>query len=252
MPIQYARRLAGPKRSADANQQLGFVLCFVAGTVHALGIAAMLAYNQHATDSASTAGGAWTDLVGGLAAVSAGGLFCFLTGAVLATGLVGFARHRRLQSEYALPLLLESLLLLLIGIVDAQGTAADGLGLFAVLMVLSLSMGMQNAAVTLMSNAEIRTTNIFPLLIAIGSELGQRIAIDADADADAVPGKTKPPPGNDRLALLNLLALYFFLGLAVGWLGFEQVGFAAMLPFAITLAVMTAVPVIDDLMLARR
>ncbi len=147
-----------------------------------------------------------------------------------------------------MPLLLEALLLLLIGIVDAQGTAADGFELFAVLMVLSLSMGIQNAAVTLMSNAEIRTTNIFPLLIAIGSELGQRIAIDTDA----VAGKSKPPPSNDRLALLNLLALYFFLGLAVGWLGFEQVGFAAILPFAITLAVITAAPVIDDLMVARR
>jgi len=248
MPIHYARRLVGPKRSADANQQLGFILCFVAGTVHALGIAAMLAYSQHATDSASTVGGASTDFFGGLAVVCAGGLLCFVTGAVLATGLVGFARHRKLQSEFALPLLLEALLLLLIGIVDAQGTAADGFALFAVLMALSLSMGIQNAAVTLMSNAEIRTTNIFPLLIAIGSELGQRSAIDADA----VAGKSKPPLNNDRLALLNLLALYFFLGLAIGWLGFEQVGFAAILPFAITLAVITAAPVIDDLMVARR
>lgn len=40
------------------------------------------------------------------------------------------------------------------------------------------------------------------------------------------PEKTEPPPRNARLALLNLLALYFFLGFAVGWLGFEPMGFA--------------------------
>lgn len=132
----------------------------------------------------------------------AGGLFCFVTGVVIATGPVGFARQRKLQSEYALPLLLAALLLLFVGRVDAQGTVADGLELFAVLMVLCLSMGI--------------------------------------------------PPRNARLALLNLLVLYFFLGLAVGWLGFEQMGVAAILPFAIALAAMALVSVIDDLSTARR
>jgi len=244
MLIHYARRLMGQARSPDANQQLGFILCFIAGVVHALGIAAMLAYAQHATDPASTAGGGWSDNFGGLVAVCAGGLFCFVTGVVVATGLVGFARQRKLQSEYALPLLLAALQLLFVGLVDAQGAVADGVALIAVLMVLCLSMGMQNAAVTLMSNTEIRTTNIFPLLAAIGAELGQRIAVDVGNASR----QTEPPPPNARLALLNLLALYFFLGLAVGWLGFEQMGFAAILPFAIPLAVMALVPAIDDLL----
>ena len=31
MPIQYARKLTGSRRSAQANQQLGLVLAFVAG-----------------------------------------------------------------------------------------------------------------------------------------------------------------------------------------------------------------------------
>ena len=208
----------------------------------------MLAYAQYATDPASPTGSSWSDHVGGLVAVCAGGLFCFATGVVLATGLVGFARQRKLQIEYALPLLLEALMLILIGLVDAQGTVADGLELFAVVMVLCLSMGMQNAAVTLMSNAEIRTTNIFPILAAIGAELGQRIATDVGDPT----GQTEPPPRNARLALLSLLALYFFLGLTVGWLGFDQMGFAAILAFAVPLTVMALVPAIDDLMAARR
>ncbi len=47
MPIQYARRLTGSRRSTAANRQLGLVLAFVAGAANAGGFLAVHQYTSH-------------------------------------------------------------------------------------------------------------------------------------------------------------------------------------------------------------
>lgn len=49
MPIHYARRLTGRKRSATANRHLGYALTFVAGAINAGGFLAVQQYTSHMT-----------------------------------------------------------------------------------------------------------------------------------------------------------------------------------------------------------
>jgi len=50
-----------------------------------------------------------------------------------------------------------------------------------------------------------------------------------------------------KLALLASLVGLFFLGGAIGALGFHNMGFVATLPLAAILVTLSAVPVIDDI-----
>ena len=81
MPLAFARRLIGRKRSADADRQLGFALAFVAGAINAGGFLAVQQYTSHMTGIVSSmadklALGAY-DLVW----IGLGGLLSFLAGA---------------------------------------------------------------------------------------------------------------------------------------------------------------------------
>ena len=49
MPLAFARRLTGRKRSAAADRQLGFALAFVAGAINAGGFLAVQQYISHMT-----------------------------------------------------------------------------------------------------------------------------------------------------------------------------------------------------------
>jgi len=54
MPIKYARRLTGRRRSADANRHLGLVLAFIAGAINAGGFLAVQQYTSHMTGIVSS------------------------------------------------------------------------------------------------------------------------------------------------------------------------------------------------------
>ena len=112
MPIKYARRLTGRRRSADANRHLGLVLAFIAGATNAGGFLAVQQYTSHMTGIVSSMAdnlvlGAYDLVLGGL-----GGLLSFLLGAACSAIMVNYSRRHQLHSEFALPLLFEALLLL--------------------------------------------------------------------------------------------------------------------------------------------
>lgn len=49
MPIEFARRLTGRRRTAKADRQLGFGLAFVAGAINAGGFLTVQQYTSHMT-----------------------------------------------------------------------------------------------------------------------------------------------------------------------------------------------------------
>src|SRR5689334_7962776 len=115
MPINYVRGLTGRQRAAQANRHLGIALAFVAGAANAGGFLAVKQYTSHMTGIISSAA---DDLALGAfdaALDCAGALLAFLAGAACCAVMVNFARRRHLHSEFALPLLLESVLLLAFG-----------------------------------------------------------------------------------------------------------------------------------------
>ena len=243
MPIKYARRLTGRRRSADANRHLGLVLAFVAGATNAGGFLAVQQYTSHMTGIVSSMAdnlvlGAYDLVLGGL-----GGLLSFLLGAACSAIMVNYSRRHQLHSEFALPLLLEALLLLGFGVLGARLSGIPGLFVPVTVMLLCFIMGLQNALITKLSHAEIRTTHITGIVTDIGIELGKLLYWNVDQSPQQHPVRVN----RQRLRVLGLLALNFFGGGVLGALGFKYLGYLATLPLALLLVLLAAVPALDDL-----
>lgn len=108
------------------------------------------------------------------------------------------------------------------------------------IMLLCFTMGLQNAIITKLSNAVIRTTHLTGMVTDIGIALG-RIA-----SASRISGETITPELTSLRLLTSLVAL-FFVGGVTGALGFRYVGFLFTLPLSVILVLLAAMPVIDDM-----
>jgi len=244
MPIAYVRHLTSRHRTAQANRHLGFTLCFVAGAINAGGFLAVQQYTSHMTGIVSAmadhiALGAY-DLVWD----GAGGLLSFLAGAACSAMLVNYARRHQMHSEYGLPLLLEALLLLCFGMLGAWLSHIEGLFVPVTVMLLCFIMGLQNAVITKLSHAEIRTTHITGIVTDIGIELGKMLYWNAAGPPDRPPVRAN----RQRIGLLCGLAGCFFVGGVIGAIGFKHVGYVSTLPLAAILVVLAGVSAFDDLL----
>ncbi|MFW9078430.1 YoaK family protein [Pseudomonas sp. P2757] len=243
MPIKYVRSLTGRRRTPDANRHLGFALAFVAGAINAGGFLAVNQYTSHMTGIVSSMAdnsvlGAYGPVLSG-----AGALLSFLVGAACSAIMVNYSRRRRMHSEFALPLLFEAFLLIGFGFLGAQLSTVDGLFVSVTVMLLCFIMGLQNAVITKISKAEIRTTHITGIITDIGIELGKLVYWNA-VDAAWHPKVLADRP---RLRILILLALNFFAGGVAGAFGFNYIGYIATVPLAMVLLTLAIVPVLDDL-----
>ena len=244
LPVQYARRLAGRERSAEANRHLSIALTFVAGATNAGGYLAVKQYTSHMTGIVSLMADSVAlrqfDIVLG----AVGGLSSFMAGAACSAVMVNYARRRDLQSEYAYPLLLEASLLLAFGFLGGSLSAMKGLFVPVTVMLLCFIMGLQNAVISKLSRAEIRTTHVTGMVTDIGIELGKlvywnrrRTALRPDVLAN-----------RERIKVLTTLVASFFIGGIAGALGFAHIGYLSTLPLALLLVSVAGVPAIDDLL----
>jgi uncharacterized membrane protein YoaK (UPF0700 family) len=241
VPIHYARSLLGPARNPRANRHLGVTLAFVAGAINAGGFIAVHQYTSHLTGLISSAAdnlvlGAWEP-----ALAAFGAALAFLLGSACTALTVNYGRRRGLASEYALPLLFEALLLLAFGVLGARLASIGALSVPGTVMLLCFMMGLQNALVTKISQAEIRTTHMTGIVTDIGIEVGRMLYWNRD------PAQPKVAANRSRLRLLVSLLLGFFSGALAGALGFKHAGYLATLPLAGVLCLLAIVPAIDDL-----
>ena len=228
------------QRTAQNNLRLGMTLCFVAGATNAGGFLAVGQYTSHMTGIVSSVAdnlvlGQFTLALGGLAA-----LLAFVSGAMTTAWIVNWGLRRQLQSAYGRPLLLEAGLLLVFGLF---GTGINvWAGLFAPLTVLLLCylMGLQNAVITKISHAEIRTTHITGLVTDMGIELGKLLYVNRlKRDNPVVADR-------HRLGIHLKLVGSFFVGGLSGAIGFKTVGFVATVPLSLFLLVLVLRPVLND------
>ena len=235
MPL---RRLTARDRSATANWQLAALLAFTAGTVDVSGYLALRQFTSHmsglvaamAADIATQGFRAFTQ--------PAVVLSCFLAGAASCAVLVNWERRRNRESLFAVPVLLEALLL------ASLALPLESRHVFLTLCVLGFSMGLQNAIITKISHAEIRTTHITGMVTDIGIELGKLLYWNSPRYR-----QTEVPVTADlaKMKLLASLLGAFFSGGVAGALGFKHLGFISTLPLAALLLVLAAVPIADDL-----
>ena len=160
-------------RTPQANVGLGTTLCFVAGATNAGGFLAVGQYTSHMTGVVSAI--ADNLVLGQFALVLAGlaSLLAFLCGAATTALMVNWCLRHNLRSAYDLPLFLEAVLLLIFGLFGAGINFYAGLFVPLTVLVLCFIMGLQNAVITKISNAEIRTTHITGLVTDLGIEIGK-------------------------------------------------------------------------------
>lgn len=243
MPIIYLRKLTGKERTQNANRHLACFLAFIAGAVNAGGFLAIQQYTSHMSGIVSSM--ADNSALGNSMPVFVGlaSLVSFLTGAACSAILINHGRRHHLHSEYAAPLAIEALLLILFGFLGSPHTH-QGPSLISLTMVLlCFIMGLQNAMITKISKAEIRTTHVTGLITDIGIELGKLIYWNGKKTNT---GQHFVRADRKKLLLLSLLVGLFFTGGITGALGFSHIGFSATLPLAALLLLLAVIPVFDD------
>ena len=243
MPIAYARSLTSGDQTQRTVRHLGFVLAFVAGAANAGGYLAVQRYTSHMTGMVASVAdnlvlGEWGLVWGALGAVVS-----FLLGAITSAIMINFGRRREARSLFALPLLLESLLFLVFGLLGSRLTGVGGLFVPATVSLLCFTMGLQNAVITKISGSVVRTTHLTGVITDLGIELGKLVYWNQ------LPGEQAAPVRADRARMLTLVLLVacFLVGGLLGAWGFKHFGFLATLPLAAILMLLSAVPVFDDL-----
>ncbi len=248
MPIDYARRLTGTVRTWRENTHLGVGLAFVAGATNAGAFLAVSQYTSHMTGIVSSMADA---LVLGQTEVfltGVGALCAFTLGAATTAVMVNYARRRGLSSAYALPLLVEAALLLVFGFLGARLQLIHGLFVPATVSLLCFMMGLQNAVITKISHAVIRTTHVTGIVTDIGIELGKYVYVNRHQ----IPGEPRVMADRKRLRVLTMLLVAFLAGGVIGALGFRAIGYSATIPLALVLLALAAVPAFDDVRTALR
>lgn len=243
MPVQLLDSLTHPVRTHTANRRLGGVLAFVAGAINAGGFLAVQRYTSHMTGIISSIA---DDFVLGqtqlaLAGVSA--LLAFVLGAASTSVMVNWARRRQLAGEFAAPLMLEALLLLVFGLLGANLELLVDVFLPSTVLLLCYVMGLQNAMVTKISRAQIRTTHMTGVVTDLGIELGRLFYWNRRGDTASVPAVRAD---RTRLAIHGMVLGLFFSGGLVGAVAFKRVGFVATVPLALLLALLALPPMWRD------
>lgn len=238
-PERFLARIAGPDRTPALNHQLASLLALVAGILNSVGFVAVAFYTSHMTGV--TAQVADQLVLGNLHLVGVGllSLCSFVVGAMACAVIFNWGRRRDLRSRYANVLLLEGVLMLVFGLLAEETTVAWRALLFV--PVLCFTMGLQNAIITKISGAQIRTTHVTGMVTDIGIELGKLSYRNRRTGPDPVQGNLP------KLAMLSSLVLLFFVGGIIGALGYLAMGFGVLIPGAVALLLISFRPLVADL-----
>ena len=159
----------GEARRASADLRLATVLASVAGALNTAGFEAVGYFSANMTGNVSALSEhiAFHDIAS--ASFFVGVLATFVLGAACCTLIVNEGHRQRFSAVYAWSVLTESILLAALGAGDVAfpnfHTGA------AFIFGLAFLMGLQNAVVTRISDARVRTTHVSGMMTDIGIEL---------------------------------------------------------------------------------
>lgn len=232
------RTVAGATRTPRRNRHLANLLAFIAGMLNSVGFVAVSVYTSHMTGL--TASVADHLVLGSMRLVGIGleAITCFVLGAMTCAMVFNWGRRRHHEARFANVLVLEALLILAFGGLADQLTCHRDLVFVA---VLCFTMGLQNAIITKISAAQIRTTHVTGMITDIGIELGKATYRSRMAG--------QPPVHADlgKLAMLAGLVALFFVGGVAGAAGYLGLGFPVLVAPALVLLVVAAPPLVADL-----
>lgn len=220
----------GQARSGNADRRLACTLAAIAGALNAAVFDAAGLFSANMTGNVSLL----ADRLG-LADLAHAALYLalvatFVTGALLSTLLVNAGRRRRLAGIYAFSIGAEALLLALLGLADLWTTGPVHGPILA--FGLSLLMGLQNAVVTRISDARVRTTHVTGMVTDIGIGLANLIDLrHPGQEAEAALNR-------QRLRLHTFTVASFAAGGLAGILAYRAAGPFLLLATAALLAIL--------------
>ena len=161
-------------------------------------------------------------------------LATFVLGAAVSALITNAGERHHIHAIYALAVLAEAALLAILGFADLW--LAPGLREPTLIFGLSFSMGLQNAIVTRISAARVRTTHISGMATDLGIEIGCLLDIALHGG-----GRKDARPLRERLLLHGATILSFCLGGIAGVVTYRACG-AWLLFGAAALLLMLSVP----------
>lgn len=218
----------GDTRTPAVDLMLASILAFVAGGVNSAGYMAFQYFSANMTGNVSMASELVSisrlDMALGFLSV----VVMFILGAFLASLLIDIGKRQRRNNIYALTLAVEAGLLLLVGLIVAVSTKPPN----GILMVgiLSLTMGIQNAASTRISGSRVRTTHVSGIATDIGVGFAMLLGSNTGGERPATLRRLK-------LHLATIAA--FALGGVLGVLGYENLGGGTFCALAAPLAALS-------------
>ncbi|MDE4916212.1 YoaK family protein [Methylobacterium sp. 092160098-2] len=218
----------GETRSPAADRALALSLAGVAGALNTAGFYAVGLYASNMTGNVSAISDrtGTGDLV--LAAQACLLVVLFVLGATTSTLMIRRRRRKAGPGAYAYSVCAEAFLLVAVGLLVLP--LAEPVRSHTLVLGLSFILGLQNAAVTKISEARVRTTHVTGMITDIGIELARWLDRDASAS-----DRLKPhDPVRLRLYLLTVGA--FLGGGLVGVVAYRLVGVALLFAAAAVLA----------------
>ena len=224
----------GPDRTHRIDRHLAGTLAAIAGAVNVAAFQAVGFFAANMTGNASSASDRAAFGEFRAAAFLLLIVVTFIAGAATSTLLINMGRRRDMRGIYALSILVEGILMAVLSLADLL-LLPDWRGPVLVLG-LSFLMGLQNAVVTRISNARVRTTHISGMATDIGIGLGLLVDIargrEPEADKQAVLA---------TLRLHGMTVICFLAGGLAGGLLYRLVGIMLLLGCA-ALLLLIALP----------
>jgi uncharacterized membrane protein YoaK (UPF0700 family) len=229
--------MAAHHRSAPTDTMLSCIFAFNAGAINSGGFLAIGQYTSHMTGILASISDNLVLGATGAAFWALIGLITFCAGAAFAAFLINDLRGRLWGSQFAGPILLEALLILGFG---AMGMFGRGSPAFIAVAagLLCFIMGLQNATITKVTRARMRTTHITGILTDIGIRIGN--------------GAAKPNHHLSSLSVLRLVFVMFFAGGLTGAIFFSALGYGFSIPLALFLMMIAAPPFVKSLQYRRK
>lgn len=223
--MTFARALVAQRRSAGSDLVLATVLASIAGAANAGGFFALGQYTSHMTGYLSQLADNIAIFNLWFAFISVLAISAFVAGAGFSTVLINWARSSASRQQYAWPLAVQGVFMACFSL---GGILTSEIGRLFSLACLCFIMGMQNATITKISSARIRTTHATGMITDIGIEFGRAAFSVLRPSAGVAVDRPK-------LRILVQLVSAFLVGGVIGAVGYSHLGFFFSLPLAVIL-----------------
>ncbi len=231
--------LTAKPRTRQADLHIGIILTLVAGALNAGGFLAIGQYTSHMTGMVSTLADQVVLRNFELAGIAAISWLAFVSGAATTALLVNYLRRADVGNVYAVPLLIEAALILVFGAFGGTLQKHELVDVSFAVIILCFTMGLQNALITKISRAEIRTTHLTGLTTDMGIEIGKLLYWNRAVPGD---GRVAVTANRRKLRVHATLIGSFLIGGIGGALGFHYAGFISTVPLALALAAISIAP----------